>query len=235
MNLTDEQILEIRRRHPTALVLDGEVLNFVSDILAAAAPPAPEAGENCLTPDFSELPCVVEHCDRAARCFRFHNDMIATPPVQRDAEPVAILTISKFRGHLENRDFDYFGNLADGTYLLYVVPPRADPAEGWPDDLVTYSERTAYLRGRQDAAPLAQRDAQRDAEQAGLPPKYMLAKLQMVMPLFQEARDALTALTETQRVTRGISKTLADRMDEAGTFSLDDWIALSAAKEGQGK
>lgn len=56
-----------------------------------------------------------------------------------------------------------------------------------------------------------------------LPPAYMLAKLAMVMPLFQEARDALTALTEQQRVRHGISKTLAARMDIAGTYSLDDW------------
>ena len=42
------------------------------------------------------------------------------------------------------------------------------------------------------------------------PPGYMLAKLQMVMPLFQEARIRLG---------------LADRMDKAGTFSLDDWLA----------
>lgn len=64
-------------------------------------------------------------------------------------------------------------------------------------------------------------------EKTELPPRYMLAKLQMVMPLFQEARDALTALTEQRRKLRGISPTLADRMDEAGTFSLDDWTAMS--------
>lgn len=56
-----------------------------------------------------------------------------------------------------------------------------------------------------------------------LPPEYMLAKLQMVMPLFQEARDALCAITEQQRIARGISKSLADRMDTAGTYSLADW------------
>jgi hypothetical protein len=47
----------------------------------------------------------------------------------------------------------------------------------------------------------------------------------MVMPLLQEARDALTAIREDQRVRHGISKTLADRMDIAGTFSLEDWKA----------
>ena len=70
--------------------------------------------------------------------------------------------------------------------------------------------------------------------EALLPHAYMLAKLVMVMPLFQEARDALTAIQDDQRVRHGISKTLADRMDIAGTFSLDDWTVhereLAAAK-----
>lgn len=36
----------------------------------------------CLTPDFSALPCVIEHCDRAGRCFRFHNDTVAVAPAR---------------------------------------------------------------------------------------------------------------------------------------------------------
>ena len=67
-------------------------------------------------------------------------------------------------------------------------------------------------------------------DDVGLPPKYMLAKLQMVMPLFQEARDALPIMTEVQRKLHGVSPTLADRMDAAGTFSLDDWIAAAGDK-----
>jgi len=55
------------------------------------------------------------------------------------------------------------------------------------------------------------------------PHAYLLEKLAMVMPLFQEARDALTVISEQQRVARGISPTLADRMDAAGTYSVDDW------------
>jgi hypothetical protein len=58
-----------------------------------------------------------------------------------------------------------------------------------------------------------------------LPSEYMLAKLAMVMPLFQESRDALPAITEQRRVLYGLSKTLADRMDVAGEFSIDDWSA----------
>lgn len=40
--------------------------------------------------------------------------------------------------------------------------------------------------------------------------------------------------TEQQRKLRGISSTLADRMDEAGTFSLDDWLAARAREGGAG-
>lgn len=75
-----------------------------------------------------------------------------------------------------------------------------------------------------DAAGLCRRCAAPKHEQ--LPPDYMLAKLQMVMPLMQEARDALTAISVEQMNLRGISATLAERMDEAGTFSLDDWLAM---------
>ena len=49
-----------------------------------------------------------------------------------------------------------------------------------------------------------------------LPPGYMPAKLQMVIPMFQEARIRLG---------------LADRMDKAGTFSLDDWLAAEPKGE----
>lgn len=42
------------------------------------------------------------------------------------------------------------------------------------------------------------------------------ARLEAMLPLFQEARDALTALTTTQLKLHGISPTLADRMDEVG-------------------
>jgi Lon protease-like protein len=53
--------------------------------------------------------------------------------------------------------------------------------------------------------------------------RYLAAKLAMVVPLFEEARDALCAITETQRKLHRISSTLADRMDEAGTYSIEKW------------
>lgn len=67
-----------------------------------------------------------------------------------------------------------------------------------------------------------------------LPHAYLLAKVAMMLPLFEEARDALTAITEQQRVRHGISKTLADRMDVAGTFDLNDWRAMTPNVEVSG-
>lgn len=44
-----------------------------------------------------------------------------TKPAQED-EPVASLYVSRFRGHLENTQFEYLGDLPDGTYKLYTRP-----------------------------------------------------------------------------------------------------------------
>ena len=39
-------------------------------------------------------------------------------------EPVGTLNISRYKGHLVNHDFDYFGELPDGTYSVYTTPPQ---------------------------------------------------------------------------------------------------------------
>ena len=44
-------------------------------------------------------------------------------------EPVGTLNISRYKGHLVNHDFDYFGELPDGTYSVYTTPPAAQPAQ----------------------------------------------------------------------------------------------------------
>lgn len=87
------------------------------------------------------------------------------PSVQTAAqEAVGTLTISRFRGHLENHDFDYFGSLPEGTYSLYATPPApqtdrqqgsaATPAigapSGWPDYIAGLLE--AYLKTNPDPA-----------------------------------------------------------------------------------
>ena len=45
---------------------------------------------------------------------------------QPEQEPVATLNISRFRGHLVNHDFDYFGELPNGTHALYTTPPKRE-------------------------------------------------------------------------------------------------------------
>ena len=52
-------------------------------------------------------------------------------------------------------------------------------------------------------------------------------RLKAMMPLFEEARDALPAISETSRRLRNISSTLADRMDEVGDPVR--WAALDRA------
>lgn len=85
-----------------------------------------------------------------------------------------------------------------------------------PDQYAVVCERLKSY-----ASPVARPQAADPAQQ--LPHAYLLEKLRRVMPMLQEARDALTAITEAQRKLHGISASLADRMDAAGTYSLDDW------------
>jgi hypothetical protein len=41
-------------------------------------------------------------------------------------EPVGTLNISRYKSHLVNHDFDYFGELPDGTYSVYTTPPKRE-------------------------------------------------------------------------------------------------------------
>jgi hypothetical protein len=50
----------------------------------------------------------------------------------------------------------------------------------------------------------------------------------MVMPLLQEARDALPAISIVAAKLHHVDLTLGDRMDIAGMYSLDDWLADNA-------
>ena len=63
------------------------------------------------------------------------------------------------------------------------------------------------------------------AEQDARDAAYYKHRLKTILPLFEEARDALPAITETSRKLRGIAADLADRMDEAGTYSREKWDA----------
>jgi hypothetical protein len=119
------------------------------------------------------------------------------------------------------------------------------PADDVYDASASRAECATHLRSAiyefrkraQPPTPQPPQGAQQESPPADpafqLPPAYMLAKLAMVVPLLQEARDALCALREDQRVRHGIAKNLADRMDAAGTYSLDDWQAAQAPQEGE--
>jgi len=48
---------------------------------------------------------------------------------QPEQEPVGTLNISRYKGHLVNHDFDYFGELPDGTYSVYTA--AAQPQRPW--------------------------------------------------------------------------------------------------------
>jgi hypothetical protein len=55
--------------------------------------------------------------------------------------------------------------------------------------------------------------------------EYYKWRLTDIIPLFQEARDALTAIPLASAKLRGLDLTLADRMDRAGTATRADFDA----------
>lgn len=59
-------------------------------------------------------------------------------------EPVGTLTVRRYRGHLENTDFDYSGALPDGSYPLYLA---LQPAPLPTDDPGTYYVSGPYHDG----------------------------------------------------------------------------------------
>lgn len=68
----------------------------------------------------------------------------------------------------------------------------------------------------------SQREAERDAA-------YLKWRLTAIIPLFQEARDALCAIPLANAKLRGLDLSLGDRMDAAGTATRADFDALMAA------
>ncbi len=47
---------------------------------------------------------------------------------------IGTLTIAKFRGHLENTQFDYTGSLPDGSYQVYASPPKGATQDAGKDE-----------------------------------------------------------------------------------------------------
>jgi hypothetical protein len=63
--------------------------------------------------------------------------------------------------------------------------------------------------------------ASRDREDAG----YYKWRLDEIIPLFEEARDALPAISKVSRRLHGIDPLLADRMDKAGCRTREEYLA----------
>ena len=102
--------------------------------------------------------------------------------------------------------------------------PRTD-AIFTDESYLTSSNAGRNARLARHARQLERELAQAVREREGL--QAAERRLQAMMPLFEEARDALPAITETARKLRGISASLADRMDEVG---IDErWKKLDAA------
>lgn len=71
-----------------------------------------------------------ESSDEEPHSGRSWNARVAVD-AQPEAAPVGRLTISRFRGHLENHDFEYIGSLPEGMHKLYAAPqPAQEAAEG---------------------------------------------------------------------------------------------------------
>lgn len=59
--------------------------------------------------------------------------------------------------------------------------------------------------------------------------KAVERRFNAMLPLFEEARDALPAITKTSARLRGISPTLADRMDRVGIP--DEWAKIDRCED----
>lgn len=108
-----------------------------------------------------------------------------------------------------------------GWQRLHGVSPESLPPYEPPVEM-----RRIYV-----ATPTPPAAAQEDGRDAA----YLRWRLEEIMPLFQEARDALCGITEIQMRLRGISPTLADRMDAAGTRTREQFDAAMLTSPDSGK
>jgi len=82
--------------------------------------------------------------------FNSKRDAAADKLQEPEQEPVGTLNISRYKGHLVNHDFDYFGELPDGTYSVYTTPPLPVQPAQEPDDL-TIAYQSGFYDGRKAA------------------------------------------------------------------------------------
>lgn len=68
-------------------------------------------------------------------------------------------------------------------------------------------------------------EMQAEAERLRADAEYYRWRLQEIIPLFQEARDALPAITLEAAKLRGLDLSLGDRMDAAGTRTREQFDA----------
>lgn len=61
---------------------------------------------------------------------------------------------------------------------------------------------------------------------------YLRWRLETIIPLFQDARDALTAIPLASAKLRGLDLSLADKMDAAGTATREQFDAMRAIDGG---
>lgn len=94
---------------------------------------------NRRTPPSSAKPGECDRCDGTGEVHRADGEWVGScdcQPQERagsDAGAVGTLTVSKFRGHLENTSLDYYGDLPEGSHTLYTRPQPASGASGDAD------------------------------------------------------------------------------------------------------
>src|SRR5687768_8432383 len=88
----------------------------------------------------------------------FVNMLAAAPTPPAQDEPVASLYVSHFRGHLENTQIEYLGELPDGTYKLYTRP-QSDKLPAQEDEPVASINRVEMFGQVHIQADLNQKGA----------------------------------------------------------------------------
>ena len=85
---------------------------------------------------------------------------------------------------------------------------------------------------RKDGTSIAVRDLDARLAAAEADAAKLKRRMAALIPLFQEARDAITAIPLAAAKLRGLRLDLADRMDEVG--ELARWEAIDAMRSGNG-
>ena len=104
------------------------------------------------------------------------------------------------------------------TEVIGIIPAKVHAAAPTSKEFLRdYEEVPLYTHDQAREAVranLAARDAEIERLREAL--RRDAERLRTILPVFEEARDALCCITEVQRRKHGISKTLADRMDALG-------------------